>query len=118
MRKGRVLVILLIAASATLVITSAGWYSSAREGDKSEHFDSCRVEDGRVVLGYVYGLDERVTLGSKPVDDGVEVSLKFESVNIGEAVRAIGLLGEFRPVVDDPASLVYPDGEKVDCEAS
>jgi hypothetical protein len=85
-------------AMAVLVLSTAtsatGWYLAAHLGEQ-RHFDSCREQpDGTVILGYEYGVGDKVTASFKPTQSAFVVSLLVQSDS--EVHPAIALHGELQ----------------------
>jgi hypothetical protein len=84
-------VAVLMVSTAT---SATGWYLAAHRG-ASAHFDSCREQpDGTVILGYAYGVGDKVTASFQPTKEALVVSLLVDS-NF-ETRPAIAVRGELR----------------------
>jgi hypothetical protein len=110
---------LAVAVMMLSTATSAtGWYLAAHRG-ASAHFDSCREQpDGTVILGYAYGVGDKVTASFKPTKAALVVSLRVHSNS--ETRPAIALPGELR--IDTSGGLrgrpvKHEDGTVLSCVA-
>ena len=109
---------LAVAVMMLSTATSAtGWYLAAHRG-ASAHFDSCREQpDGIVILGYAYGVGDKVTTSFKPTKAALVVSLRVHSNS--ETRPAIALRGELR--IDTGGlrgrPVTYEDGTVLSCVA-
>ena len=94
-----------------LVVTSIGWYLSAHPG--GERFESCHWEGQDVVLGYSYGVGDKVSTMVNPQGDHVVVQLRVDSPG-GSSQSA--LMGEARyRVSSGPLPVQYPNGADLSC---
>lgn len=97
-----------------LLVTSVGWYRSATAGS-DERFDSCRFEDGTLILTYSYGANNLVSPSVDMTDGEVVVSLEVDVSD--DPAPAILLHGKARFQVfgGDPSVVRYPDGKELAC---
>jgi hypothetical protein len=106
--------ILLVAVSlAVLVVVGIVGYRLAQE--EPHRFESCRWMGSTLVLGYEYGVNQRVSPSIDPRDGGpIEVALTIES-GAGSS-PAIALHGVARLMVSGgPTEVRYEDGPEVKC---
>ena len=95
-----------------LVVTSIGWYLSAHPG--GERFESCHWEGEDVVLGYAYGVGDKVSTMVNPEGDHVVAQLRVDSP--GGNQSAVALMGEARyRVSGGPLPVRYPNGADLTC---
>lgn len=79
---------------ATTITSAAGWYT-ATHASSGQHFESCRVQaDGTVILGYTYGVGDKVTTSVQSTPSGIIVSLQRDRASGTQP--AVLLYGELR----------------------
>jgi hypothetical protein len=96
-----------------LLVTSIGWYLSARS-ETGQPFDSCHFEGDILVLTYSYGANQAI---GPRIDTRSRDIVVFLSAEVGDGITpAIGLSGEARFLTfGGPAPVLYPDGEPLPC---
>ena len=105
--------VLLGALVCGLLATTAGWYLTAHEGSE-EAFESCRIEEGYLVLGFAYGANYAVRPSMDIRGRDVVVALNVERGD-GPA-PAILLHGEARfMLLGGSDTIRYADGKVLDC---
>jgi hypothetical protein len=99
-----------------LIAVSAGWYGERSKAATDQRFESCRIDDGVLVLTYTYGANQVVSPSIDTTGDDVIVALEVED---GDGTTpAIGLSGEARFGIfgrDDERTVTYSDGESLTC---
>ena len=76
------------------ITSSAGWYADTHPSHE-QHFDSCQVlPDGTVILGYTYGVGDRITTAVQPTASAINVLLHLEPAS--GPPPAVALFGQLR----------------------
>jgi hypothetical protein len=105
--------LLAIALTLGVLVTSTGWFLTARPDDSSERV-SCRFDAGVLVLGYTYGSDEVVTTSLEVRQDVVVVSVS-RSDRGADSMSPL-YRGEARYSSVEPGTpVMYPDGRRLEC---
>ena len=97
-----------------LVVTSIGWYLSAHPG--GERFASCHWQGEDLVLGYTYGVGDKVSTMVSPQGDHVDAQLRIDSPRSDRSADALAGEAHYR-VSGGPLPVRYPNGSDLSCPA-
>ncbi len=76
------------------ITSTAGWYAAAHPSS-DHHFESCEVlSDGTAILGYTYGVGDRITTSVQPTESAIIVSLDLERASGPQP--GVALFGQLR----------------------